>query len=579
MREFAGKYLANAYCAKTINSVYKNAAVMGLTPPDVRMRNAADANGAGADVITPWGDKTVYTYQLKDRSTSGLAGGAQICGSVDLYKYNPHVDADPASGLPAALDVVSKAFGIDSKNANSRAMALLRDAVLASKLSATNTMIQEIDSWVLQWPDNINENWEHVNSNEFNQIVDRAQSNIISSLNSRIQSDPTLKSMMDIFTKQIAKDGWSMAGGYYQRLGGIREEMRQIYTEPPGKVSGPSLVELTIDSSQNIVKYSIGMADSIVKKSVDGSGYSPTSVSDSSAVMSELDKNTLDKIDIDKLGSRGNGWLNSIVGKAMKSVTDSFTGVSGDTDAIARMKTSGDIFAVMNTTVNSIQFTAASAFAGAGVLAAPLDTTTNIVNSGRNFWMETFAKGLAQISSWLEKLAFYFGVFLPSLPYTIFMMAVVGWLLAVVQTIFAAPLWAIMHMSPERSFIGSQTQGYLMFVSLFVRPALIIVAMFAAMSLANPVILYMSKAFWSMRTAIVTSSESLGWFIQFITWKDWLVVYGIVMLPVIYLIYGLTNSLPEQVLTWISAGIKPMGEPQALDETRRSLAAHGAAGE
>lgn len=37
------------------------------------------------------------------------------------------------------------------------------------------------------------------------------------------------------------------------------------------------------------------------------------------------------------------------------------------------------------------------------------------------------------------------GVFLPSLPYVIFMTVVVGWILAVLQSIIAAPLWAVMH--------------------------------------------------------------------------------------------------------------------------------------
>ena len=185
---------------------------------------------------------------------------------------------------------------------------------------------------------------------------------------------------------------------------------------------------------------------------------------------------------------------------------------------------------------------------------------------------------IASIIPWLDLLAFYFGVFLPSLPYTIFIIAVIGWFLAVLQTVFAAPLWAVMHMTPDRTFVGSQTQGYLMFLSLFMRPVLIIAALFAAMLLANPIILYVSKAFWAMRTANVSSAESIGFYVQFLTWKNWLIMYGMILLPVIYMIYGLTNTLPDAILTWIGAGIKPLGETQATAEMRGGMERHGVGG-
>lgn len=173
----------------------------------------------------------------------------------------------------------------------------------------------------------------------------------------------------------------------------------------------------------------------------------------------------------------------------------------------------------------------------------------------------------------------YLGIFLSSLPYTIFIIAVIGWFLAVLQTVFAAPLWAVMHMTPDRTFVGSQTQGYLMFLSLFMRPVLIIAALFAAMLLANPIILYVSKAFWAMRTANVSSAESIGFYVQFLTWKNWLIMYGMILLPVVYMIYGLTNTLPDAILTWIGAGIKPLGETQATAEMRGGMERHGVGGE
>ncbi|EGH17229.1 hypothetical protein Pgy4_30070, partial [Pseudomonas savastanoi pv. glycinea str. race 4] len=172
-------------------------------------------------------------------------------------------------------------------------------------------------------------------------------------------------------------------------------------------------------------------------------------------------------------------------------------------------------------------------------------------------------------------LAFYFGVFLPSLPYTIFIIAVVGWVLGVLQAVVAAPLWALMHMTPERTFVGSQTQGYLMLLSLFARPVLIVFGLFAAMAIANPILLYISKAFWAMHAANVTSAESLGWFVEFFQWRNWLIMYGLLLLPVIYMIFGLSQTLPDVVLKWIGIGIDSMGSTQATSEMRSNTEKFG----
>ena len=290
------------------------------------------------------------------------------------------------------------------------------------------------------------------------------------------------------------------------------------------------------------------MPSVIARKAIDTSGHTPTSITDTSNVASIIPTDWND-VDI----------------------------------AMARIKTTGDILAVANVQLHNISnllkktsgLVSAGAGAASGIpfvgpgISKVVDVVVQLVEA-------LIVEPIASIIPWLDLLAFYFGVFLPSLPYTIFIIAVIGWFLAVLQTVFAAPLWAVMHMTPDRTFVGSQTQGYLMFLSLFMRPVLIIAALFAAMLLANPIILYVSKAFWAMRTANVSSAESIGFYVQFLTWKNWLIMYGMILLPVVYMIYGLTNTLPDAILTWIGAGIKPLGETQASAEMRSGMERHGA---
>jgi len=50
--------------------------------------------------------------------------------------------------------------------------------------------------------------------------------------------------------------------------------------------------------------------------------------------------------------------------------------------------------------------------------------------------------------------------------------------------------------------------------------------------------------------------------------ENWLIVYGFVLLPVMYMIFGLSQTLPDTVLRWIGAGISSMGETQATEQMR-----------
>lgn len=575
MREMALGYMNSAYCARTLNSVYGDGVVAGLNPPNV----ALSVGGTPDRSATEAGVKTVYTYEFKDRNAvAPLAGGNAVCGTVNLYEYQ-HITPIPTQGTGGLLSAV---YDDAARDANNQAISALRDAILASKLTATKSMMQSIDNWVKTWPTDVNKDWSGVKASEFNQRVEDAQQLLLVDLHARLNSDNTLKALMERFTTDITKDGWAMAGGYYQRLSGIREELRKIYAESPGEVTQPALGWLPDDAKGNLVRQSMTMPSVIARKAIDTSGHTPTSITDTSNVASIIPTDW-DDVDIDQMGARGNKVMNSFIGNLLESVTNTAIGADGNVDAMARIKTTGDILAVANAQLHNISnllkktsgLVSAGAGAASGIpfvgpgISKVVDVVVKLVEA-------LIVEPIASMIPWLDGLAFYFGVFLPSLPYTIFIIAVVGWFLAVLQTVFAAPLWAVMHMTPDRTFVGSQTQGYLMFLSLFMRPVLIIAALFAAMLLANPIILYVSKAFWAMRTANVSSAESIGFYVQFLTWKNWLIMYGMILLPVVYMIYGLTNTLPDAILTWIGAGIKPLGETQALAEMRGGMERHGA---
>lgn len=140
------------------------------------------------------------------------------------------------------------------------------------------------------------------------------------------------------------------------------------------------------------------------------------------------------------------------------------------------------------------------------------------------------------------------------------------------QSIIAAPLWAVMHMTPDRTFVGSQSQGYLLLLSLFARPALAVVGLFAAMLVSDPIIDFIAKGFFAMRGAVVTSTGTVGAIASFLSFAWWFMVFGLTLLPVLYMTFGLPQILPDHVLRWIGAGVSDLGETQAVGQMRSGMA-------
>jgi len=107
----------------------------------------------------------------------------------------------------------------------------------------------------------------------------------------------------------------------------------------------------------------------------------------------------------------------------------------------------------------------------------------------------------------------------------------------------------------ERSFIGSQTQGYLLVMSGFFRPALMVLGLVASNALLYPCTAYLNEAFLtqfrSLQADSVTGLFSLACYIA---------VYCFVTFTMYMLLFGLPQALPDNILRWIGAGVGDLGE-------------------
>ncbi|MEH8088748.1 DotA/TraY family protein, partial [Gallibacterium anatis] len=81
-------------------------------------------------------------------------------------------------------------------------------------------------------------------------------------------------------------------------------------------------------------------------------------------------------------------------------------------------------------------------------------------------------------------LAFY----LPLIPFITWIGGIFGWLILVVQAIFGVPLWLLAHLSPNsEGIVGRTGQGYMLILSLFLKPVLMFGGFIVAINLLSPI--------------------------------------------------------------------------------------------
>lgn len=264
----------------------------------------------------------------------------------------------------------------------------------------------------------------------------------------------------------------------------------------------------------------------------------------------------------------------------MQKSTDIVIGSGPGVDSISRMKLAGDLLASYQAMLWAADVGIKTAITATRVVVGAVGGVEILGNKADfrgvtdplwDWIMAVPVPILAKIASYIGVLAFYFGVLIPSLPYTLFMITVVGWVLGVVQTIIAAPLWAIMHMRPSQTFVGSEAQGYLLLMALFVRPALAVIGLFAAMLIADPIVDYIAKAFFAMRGDVASSTGWVGVLAQFTQFFWWFTAFGALLWPVLFMVFGLPQMLPDRVLAWLNVGVHDLGSSNASGAMQSKL--------
>lgn len=156
------------------------------------------------------------------------------------------------------------------------------------------------------------------------------------------------------------------------------------------------------------------------------------------------------------------------------------------------------------------------------------------------------------------------GFYVPLIPYLIFTMGAIGWIILVIEAMVAAPLMAIGVLHPEgkHTVFGEAHSGIMIIAGVFLRPALMIVGLIAALIMTYVVVIIISVGFLPVATSIAVDHYSLIGIIAM------MVFYTMIILIGLNKAFSLIHVLPDRIMRWIGQPGEQSGADQEINELK-----------
>lgn len=159
----------------------------------------------------------------------------------------------------------------------------------------------------------------------------------------------------------------------------------------------------------------------------------------------------------------------------------------------------------------------------------------------------------------------------PMMPYTVMILAIIGYVAAVAVAMVGAPLWIAAHAVPTgEGFVSDRSKaGYSLLLSLFAKPPLLVFGFFLALALFGAGVWLINQSFLFAMQVVLTGGESMS---LLMVLDDVLgIIAMLFVLASLYLAlakwsFGLINLVPDNALSWIGLQDISMGEERMADE-------------
>jgi conjugal transfer/type IV secretion protein DotA/TraY len=156
----------------------------------------------------------------------------------------------------------------------------------------------------------------------------------------------------------------------------------------------------------------------------------------------------------------------------------------------------------------------------------------------------------------------------PMMPYFIWVLSCVSWLILVVEAIVAGCMWAFAHLRMDGEGIsgGAGDNGYRITLQILLRPALMVIGMLAGMAVFAVAAQYIQQTYYTAMRS--TLGSHYGFIDGLIVFLCMMVVFFVIMAE---RCFSLVHQLPDRIMRWVG------GSPEGLNEEQHANTIKGAA--
>ena len=151
-------------------------------------------------------------------------------------------------------------------------------------------------------------------------------------------------------------------------------------------------------------------------------------------------------------------------------------------------------------------------------------------------------------------LAYY----VPIYPFAVFTFAAIGWIAIVIEGMAAAPLvcMGLTHPAGEE-FLGKAEQALMLFLSIFMRPVLMVIGLIASMIVSfvafKMVLIGFAGIFHDLAKPAYSALNDNSGLLHLINGCITYVIFGFIVMEIIEQSFKLIYQLPNNIMSWIGA--------------------------
>lgn len=158
-----------------------------------------------------------------------------------------------------------------------------------------------------------------------------------------------------------------------------------------------------------------------------------------------------------------------------------------------------------------------------------------------------------------------FAIYMPMVPYMMFIVTALGWFLLVIEAIVAAPIVALGFISPSQDELGKVAPALGIIANVFLRPVLMVIGLIIAAKLYSTVINMVNMGF---KFSFATLQSQTG--TTMFAWIVMLILYSGFIVTLVNKCYGLIYQLPDKILRWIGISGEQT-DISSIKETQQSF--------